>query len=181
MTGAKCLITKKSIMGRIQEVADWGAQWVINFGTLKQSWRMAPSPPLATAVNFAPLKFSPLEPLWGAHACALMVPYLSCWFTFFFLFFLSFPLFPLILFPLPFLSLHFSTPLVTRGAKAPKAPPPPIRLLFLYKRDCKCQSAMYWDVMKSDESYLPLWVSCITTLTHFLFVLLSQGFYQAVY
>ena len=77
-----------------------------------------------SAINLAPLKFSSLEPLRGAPACACMTPYSSCWFIFFFLFaFLSlfFHLF-FSSFVFPFL-IFFGTPLVTRGAEALKNPP----------------------------------------------------------
>ena len=93
-----------------------GAQWVTNFGALNQSWRMASSPSFPpTTVNLAPLKFSSLEPLQGAPACAWMAPYSPGWFIFF-----PFPPFFL---SVSFLFLLFiGAPLVTRGAKAPKAP-----------------------------------------------------------
>ena len=97
--------------GRIQEVADRGAQWDINFSALEHSWRMAPSPPPPpTAVNLAPLKFSSLEP---APACVWRAPYSSCWFILFFLFSLFF-----LSFYFPFLSFFFfffffGAPLVT--------------------------------------------------------------------
>ena len=109
--------------GRIQEVANRGAQRVINFGALEQSWRMAPLTP--TSVNLAPLKFSSLEPLWGAPACAWMAPYSPCWFIFFF-FFPFFPSFFLSFFPFSFLFLLFLAPLRwPGGGRSPQSPPPP--------------------------------------------------------
>ena len=100
-------VSCNEMQGCIQEVADRGAQRVINFGALEQSSRMAPStpPPTPPTINLAPVKFSFLEPLRGVPVSAWTAPYLSCWFIFFLSFFPFFSSF--FSFSFPFLSFFF--------------------------------------------------------------------------
>ena len=107
--------------GRIQDVADRGAKWVINFGALEQSCKIAPSPP--SRLQFGALQVVGffLEPLRGVPSCAWMEPYSTCslsvcffpFLSLFSLFFsLSFPFFPLFLRPI----------YLPGGPRPPKAP-----------------------------------------------------------
>ena len=95
------------------------AQWVINFGTLEQSWRMSPS---LILVYLAPL---PLEPMLALEWCPsrhvdfpfYLFSFLSP--SFFFLFFPSFCL----SLSLPFLLLFCVLLVMGGGGGPPKAPP----------------------------------------------------------
>ena len=116
-----------------------GAQWVINFGALEQSWRMAPSTPLS-AVNLAPLKFFlPWSPSGRPCLCldgALFGMLIYLFLSFFFLSFFS-SLFLSISFPF---SSFFGASLVRQGAKAPQSP----QDTHLVKTNDDCLLAMFW-------------------------------------
>ena len=69
-----------------------------------------------------PLKFSSLEPLRGAPACAWMAPYSACWFIFFLFFFLSL-FFLSFSSPFPSFFFFFWRPISDPGGRGPNAPP----------------------------------------------------------